>query len=68
MAQEDLPYWLVNVPEDQWSIECPEFLKDIGPRDREILSIPNSTFHRMSWQEVQDIIGLRAGFLELDHR
>ncbi len=63
MVTETLPYWLVNVPKDQWRKECPEFLKSIGPRDQQMISTPESQFHRLTWPEVQDIIGAKTGNL-----
>ena len=60
MAEDTLPYWLVNVPKDQWPKECPEFLKTIGPRDRQMISTPISQFHRSTWSEVQHNIGAKS--------
>jgi len=57
MAEETIPYWLVNIPKDKWPKECPEFLKSIGERDRHMISTPNSQFHRLTWPEVKDITG-----------
>lgn len=57
MLEEKLPYWLVNIPKDQWPAECPDFLLEISSRDRKMISMPNEDFHRLTWPEVQKIIG-----------
>jgi hypothetical protein len=54
--QEPLPWWLVNVPRDQWTEECPEFLRECGEKDRGIIGTPNSEYRRLSWDEVREII------------
>jgi hypothetical protein len=54
--QETLPYWQVNVPTDQRSTECPDFLKDANEKDQTILATPDSEFRRLSWPEVQKLI------------
>ncbi|KAH0124604.1 hypothetical protein KCU67_g17702, partial [Aureobasidium melanogenum] len=53
---ESLPYWQVNVPADQRSDECPDFLRDANEKDRKILATPDSEFRRLSWPEVQELI------------
>ena len=53
---KSLPYWLVNVPEDQWPESCPDFLINANVKDRGILSTPDSDYHRQTWPEVQQII------------
>jgi hypothetical protein len=54
--QRTLPYWQVNVPADQRSAECPDFLVDANEKDRNILATPDSEFRRLSWPEVQELI------------
>lgn len=58
MPHEELPFWLVNVPRDQWPAECPDFLRDVGEKDRMIIGTPDSDYKRLSWQEAQEIIRL----------
>jgi hypothetical protein len=55
-VDSELPYWLVNVPKDQWPAECPSFLVNANAKDRRILSTPDAEYHRQTWPEVQDII------------
>lgn len=54
--EEPLPFWLVNVPRNQWPTECPEFLKEIGEKDRSIIGTPDHEYTRLSWDECQQII------------
>lgn len=61
--EEPLPFWLVNVPRDQWPDECPEFLKDCGDKDRGIIGTPDSEYRTMDWDEVQDLIRKYHGFI-----
>ena len=52
-----LPYWLVNVPRKEWPDECPDFLRSITDKDRGIVGTPDSEYHRLSWPEVQSVVG-----------
>jgi len=54
---ESLPYWQVNVPPDQRTLTCPEFLQHMSERDIQILNTPDSEYHILTWLEVCDIIG-----------
>ncbi|CAI6337831.1 unnamed protein product [Periconia digitata] len=54
--QEPLPFWMVNVPRDQWTDECPEFLSDCGDKDRRIIGTPDSDYRTLTWDEVRDLI------------
>ncbi|MCJ1281037.1 hypothetical protein MMC26_000355 [Xylographa opegraphella] len=56
MKGEYLPYWLVNIPQDQWPTDCPEFLVNANTKDRGILATPDSEYSRQTWEEVQQII------------
>lgn len=52
----ELPYWHVNVPEDERKAECPDFLRDINEKDRGIIGTPDSEYRLSSWPEVQKLI------------
>ena len=56
MNHAALPYWLVNVPQNQWPAECPDYLVNANIKDRGILSTPDANYHRQTWPEVQQII------------
>ena len=69
MAMVDIPYWRVNVPEEQWPAECPEFLLNLSERVQQIVDKPDKEYHRLTWSEVKEAIGnarcLAPGFLGL---
>lgn len=54
--EEPLPFWLVNVPRDQWPSECPDFLKELGEKDRRIIGTPDKEYRRLSWEECVELI------------
>ncbi len=54
--QENLPYWQVNVPVAEREEECPGFLRNVAPKDQEILSTPQSAYHLMPWSELSEHI------------
>ncbi|KAF2815665.1 uncharacterized protein BDZ99DRAFT_457645 [Mytilinidion resinicola] len=56
-ASPALPFWLVNVPQDQWPAECPDFLRDLGDKDRRIIGTPDSDYARLAWPQVKEIVG-----------
>lgn len=56
MMIEALPYWLVNVPKDQWPSECPDFLINVNDKDRGILGTLDAQFRRQKWSEAQQFI------------
>jgi hypothetical protein len=47
-----LPYWQVNVPIQERTAECPEFLASVSAKDRGILSTPDSEYRADTWDEV----------------
>lgn len=53
---EPLPFWLVNVPRDQWPTECPEFLKVCGEKDQRIIGTPDEEYTLLTWEEVRELV------------
>ncbi|KAI0863644.1 hypothetical protein F4860DRAFT_45043 [Xylaria cubensis] len=51
-----LPYWQVNVPEDERTEDCPEFLRALSAKDKGIISTPDEEYHVNTWPEVQKLI------------
>ncbi|KAI1334741.1 hypothetical protein F5Y15DRAFT_279530 [Xylariaceae sp. FL0016] len=51
-----LPYWHVNIPEDERTEECPEALRNLSDKDIGIISTPDSEYHVATWPEVQKIV------------
>ncbi|KAF9732317.1 hypothetical protein PMIN06_002133 [Paraphaeosphaeria minitans] len=64
--EEPLPFWLVNVTRDQWPAECPDFLEELGDKDRRIIGTPDSEFKRLTWDEVKHLISIDR--VDLFHR
>lgn len=58
MPVEQLPFWLVNVPRDQWPSECPDYLADAGEKDRRILATRDEDYRRQTWPEIKHIISM----------
>jgi len=56
MVEADLPYWQVNVDEEERSLECPDYLRNLSDKDVAILKTPDHSYTHMSWSEVQGII------------
>ncbi|EXJ83531.1 hypothetical protein A1O1_07154 [Capronia coronata CBS 617.96] len=49
-------YWNFGLPRDQWTKECPEYLIGIGQKNIGILLSKDEDCHRLSWQEVQELV------------
>ncbi|KAH0543544.1 hypothetical protein FGG08_002105 [Glutinoglossum americanum] len=68
MTIEKLPFWLVNIPTDEWPTECPDYLVNTNAKDREILSTRDEDFQRHTWQEVRTIIKAETNRIDLLRR
>ncbi|KAJ4364179.1 hypothetical protein N0V83_009635 [Neocucurbitaria cava] len=64
--EEPLPFWLVNVPRDQWPSECPEFLKVCSEKDRRIIGTPDEEYTLLTWEEARELVG--SGRVDKFHR
>ena len=49
-------FWNVNVPEEEQTEECPEWLSKVGERDRQILATKEEDFKFQTWPRVAEII------------
>jgi len=60
MSQQDklqkIPFWNVNIPQDQWTNECPSYLAACDEFDQRILGTPDAEYSRLSWEEVKEVI------------
>lgn len=56
-----IPYWNVNVPHGQWSVECPEYLANVDEYDRAQLGVKDQDYNLMTWSDVQNIISKYDG-------
>ncbi|KAF5006129.1 hypothetical protein FDECE_7467 [Fusarium decemcellulare] len=61
-----LPFWNYNIPKDQWTEECPDFLHNLSDKDRGILATPDEVYRFSTWDEVQQLV--RTNHLELFKR
>lgn len=48
-------YWNVNRPQEEWTEECPEPLKDMSAKDIGIISTKDEDCHQFSWEEVKTV-------------
>ncbi|KAI9890377.1 MAG: hypothetical protein M1814_004163 [Vezdaea aestivalis] len=55
-GDSSLPFWLVNVPQNRWPKQCPDFLVNANAKDRGILSTPDIEYNRLGWDDVKSII------------
>ncbi|GAM36931.1 hypothetical protein TCE0_022f06415 [Talaromyces pinophilus] len=53
---EPLPFWLVNVPRDQWPASCPEFLKGQSDKNIGILATPDEEYEWITWERVKELV------------
>lgn len=58
LTPDNLPYWLVNVPQSQWTSECPAFLRDQPPKNIQCLATPDAEYIRQNWDLVQEIVSM----------
>ena len=61
-GSEKLPYWHINVPDKKREPKCPEFLRDISDRHKDMISVPSDQYQYQSWEEIKDLIGLSYGY------
>ena len=54
--EESLPFWKVNVPQEQWPAECPDFLRNIGEKDQRIIGTPDEEYTLLTWPEVRELV------------
>ncbi|KAI0022570.1 hypothetical protein F4780DRAFT_777632 [Xylariomycetidae sp. FL0641] len=53
---DTLPYWHVNVPEEERTEECPESIRGLSAKDIGIISTPDAEYQIATWPEVQKIV------------
>lgn len=54
------PFWNLNLPREQWTDECPVFLKGLPKKDMDVLALTDDEFREnklvLSWPQVKEII------------
>ncbi|RYP56935.1 hypothetical protein DL769_009809 [Monosporascus sp. CRB-8-3] len=53
---DTVPYWQVNIPDEERTDECPEFLRNLSVKDIGIISTPDSRYRASTWEEVQKLV------------
>lgn len=48
-------YWNINRPQEKWTEECLESLKDMSAKDIGIISTKDEDCHQFSWEEVKTV-------------
>ena len=56
-----LPYWQVNVPAEQRTKQCPEYLQEQSEKNQRILATRDEDYSRQTWPVVQDIVSQCTG-------
>lgn len=56
LKEESLPFWKVNVPQEQWPSECPDFLRNVSEKDQRIIGTPDEEYKLLTWGEVQEVV------------
>jgi len=57
MPHEELAWWNYNVPEEQWTTDCPASLQHASEKDRGIIGSLDADFTPMNWEEVKHLLG-----------
>lgn len=55
--QLSLKYWNSNLPQHEWTAECPQYLVDTSEKNKHILLGRDEDFMNFSWPEVKHLIG-----------
>lgn len=56
-SEQGVPFWNVNLPRDQWTNTCPDYLLGIDHWDQAQLTVRDEDYTPMSWDEVKDLVG-----------
>jgi hypothetical protein len=58
-GENNLPFWLVNIPRSQWPAECPEFLNVCSEKDKDIIGTSDEAYTLLTWDEVKEVVSRR---------
>lgn len=56
ISEETIPYWNVNIPRSEWTVECPDFLAGAGRGNQQQLGTKDADYTLMTWDELWEII------------
>jgi len=66
MPHEEIAWWNFNIPHNERTATCPDFLLHAGEKDRGIIGSWNSDYERLSWAQVKNLIEINR--IDLFHR
>ncbi|KAL3474701.1 hypothetical protein BJX99DRAFT_231158 [Aspergillus californicus] len=52
----EIPFWNVNIPQAQWTINCPSYLRNQSEKNVGILSTPDKQYQTQGWDVVRQIV------------
>lgn len=55
-STRQVDFWNVNLPPQQWTAKCPDYLAAVDEWDRVHLGTPDEDYVPMDWKEVSDIV------------
>jgi hypothetical protein len=58
MPHEEISWWNFNIPALDRTVECPDFLRDAGEKDRRLIGSWDADYERLSWEEVKELISM----------
>lgn len=58
MPAEEISWWNFNVPYQQRTVECPDFLVGSSEKDVRLIGMWDADYESLSWEDVQDLISM----------
>jgi hypothetical protein len=62
MPHEEIPWWNFNVPVEQQTDCCPDFLKGTTEKDMRYIGMRDADFERFSWEQVVELISMLMSY------
>jgi hypothetical protein len=62
MPHVELPWWNFNVPVEERTDHCPEFLRDTTEKDMRYIGMRDAEFERFSWEQVVKLISMLISY------
>jgi hypothetical protein len=58
MPHEEVEWWNFNLPHDQRTATCPDFLLNAGEKDKRLIGSWDTDYERRTWDEVTELVGM----------
>jgi hypothetical protein len=58
MPHEEVEWWNFNLPSDQRTATCPDFLLNAGEKDKRLIGSWDIDYERRTWDEVTELVGM----------